>query len=162
MIVRAARAGDGAAICAITNPIIRETLITFTTCERSAGDVETDIARRGDRFLVAETEGVVLGFATYGAFRAGPGYAHTAEHSIQLAPAVRGRGVGRALMRRLIEVARADDIRTLVAGISAANTAGIAFHTAIGFREVGRMAEVGFKSGQWLDLVLMQKNLAEA
>jgi phosphinothricin acetyltransferase len=62
-------------------------------------------------------------------------------------------------MARLEDVARADDIRVLVAGVSGANAGAVAFHAAIGFREVGRMPKVGRKWGQWLDLVLMQKDL---
>ncbi len=160
MIVRPAIAADARSICAITNPIIRETLITFTTRERLESEVAEEIAKKGARFLVAEDQGAVLGFASYGPFRSGPGYVHTAEHSIQLSAQARGKGVGRELMSRLEDVARQDRIHVLIAGVSAANFDGIAFHQSMGFSEVGRMSQVGRKFDQWLDLVLMQKKLA--
>ncbi|MCB1312051.1 MAG: N-acetyltransferase [Sedimentitalea sp.] len=160
MILRAARPEDAAAVCAIANPIIRDTLITFTTRERMAQDVARQIAERGAAFLVAERGGAVAGFATYGPFRSGPGYAASREHTVQLVPEARGRGLGRALMARLEAVASGEGIHVLIAGISAANPAAIAFHAALGYAEVGRMPEVGRKQGRWLDLVLMQKILA--
>lgn len=159
MIIRSARAADAAAICGIWNRIIRDSLVTFTTDEKSEASVAADLSEGGDAFLVAETAGEVAGFATFGAFRSGPGYAFTAEHSIQLAPGARGRGIGRALMARLEEVASAAGVHSLIAGVSGANPGGIAFHAAIGFAEVARLPEVGFKNGRWLDLVLMQKFL---
>lgn len=159
MILRRARAADATAICAISNPIIRDTLITFTTEQKTPEGVAAEIAARGPAYLVGEIEGQVLGFASYGAFRAGPGYARSAEHSVQLAPQARGRGMGRALMARLADVAAENGVHVLVAGISGANPDGIAFHAALGFAKVGRLPEVGYKAGRWLDLVLMQKIL---
>ncbi|SDW65003.1 phosphinothricin acetyltransferase [Ruegeria halocynthiae] len=157
MIIRQARLEDAPAIAAITNAIIRDTLVTFTTVERGADAIAADIEARGNSYLVAEQDGQVVGFATYGPFRAGPGYARCAEHTIQLAPAGRGHGAGRALMSALERVARRAGIHVLIAGISSTNPAAIEFHSAIGFRQVGRMPEVGRKWDQWLDLVLMQK-----
>lgn len=160
MIIRPAMGADAPAIARITNAIIRESLITFTTDERSTTQITEDITVRGTGFLVAEHDGQVVGFATYAPFRAGPGYAQTREHSIQLSPDARGKGVGRALMQALEETARTDGVHVLVAGISSANPGAVAFHAALGFSQVGRMPEVGFKWGQWLDLVLMQKILS--
>lgn len=159
MRIRPAVAADAAAICAILNPIIRDTTVTFTTDPRRPEEVAAEIAERLPAFLVAEADGRVIGYATYGAFRKGSGYAATAEHSVHLAPEARGRGAGRALMAGLELVARAAGIHVLVAGISGSNAAGMAFHARLGFTETGRMAEVGRKNGQWLDLVLMQKVL---
>lgn len=160
MNIRQAQAADAAAIVDITNAVIRDTLITFTTTERSVDSVSADIEARGPGYLVAEKNGRVLGFATFGPFRSGPGYAQSREHTIQLAPEIRGQGVGRALMRALEAAARAEGVHVLVAGISSANPGAIAFHAALGFTQVGCMPEVGFKWGKWLDLVLMQKILA--
>ena len=160
MIVRDARVADADEIAGITNAIIRDTLITFTTAERQPSDIAEEITHRGNAFWVAEADGHVMGFATYSAFRGGPGYRYTAEHSIQIADAARGQGVGRALMQRLEQGAIQNGIHVLVAGISSANPGAVSFHAALGFRQVGHMPGVGFKSGQWLDLVLMQKNLA--
>ncbi|WP_299885770.1 GNAT family N-acetyltransferase [uncultured Ruegeria sp.] len=160
MNIRQARFEDAGSITSITNTIIRETLATFTTNERSAESIVADIKTRGPGFLVAEHEGEVVGFATYGPFRSGPGYAQCREHSIQLAPEVRGSGLGRLLMTKLQEAAQAERVHVLIAGISSANPAAVAFHAALGFAEVGHLPEVGFKWGQRLDLVLMQKILS--
>ncbi len=159
MTVRAARPEDAGAVAAITNAIIRDTLVTFTTLERRPEEIAADIVERGPAFLVCEQAGRVVGFATYGPFRRGPGYAHTVEHSVQLAPTAHGQGLGRALMAQLEETARAEGHHVMVGGISAANPGGLAFHAAIGFAEVGRMPQVGRKQGRWLDLVLVQKIL---
>ena len=161
-LIRQADLEDAEAIARIANDMIRDTLITFTNDEKTPAALRDVIGERGLRYLVAEIDGQVVGFATYGAFRGGQGYRHTAEHSVQLAPAAQGRGLGRRLMARLVDVARADGIHVLVAGVSGANPGGIAFHASLGFAEVGRMPQVGRKWGQWLDLVLMQKVLSEA
>jgi len=161
VIVRQATAADAEGIAQITNQIIRDTLFTFTTQEKSPELVAAEIARKGARFQVAEEDGEILGFASLGAFRAGPGYSWTCEHTIYLAQGARGRGLGRTLIATIEDVARAEGIHVLVAGISAANAAAMAFHAAMGFGEVGRLPQVGRKAGQWLDLVLMQKILAD-
>lgn len=159
MTIRQATSADVAAIVAIANHYVRETLVTFTTDPRTPDGVAADIVGRAPAYLVAEVQGKVAGFATYGVFRAGPGYACTREHTILLDPAARGRGLGRALMARLEQVARDAGVHVLVGGVSGANPEGLAFHAAIGFVETGRMPQVGYKAGQWLDLVLMQKIL---
>lgn len=159
MTIRPARPSDAAAIAALHNPVIRDTTITFTTQERTEDAVARQIAERGAAFVVAETAGKLTGFATFGPFRTGPGYAATCEHTVILAESARGRGLGRALMARLTEVAAAQGKHVMVAAISGANTGAIAFHAALGFAEVGRMPEVGRKNGVWLDLVLMQRRL---
>lgn len=161
-MIRQANAEDAAALAAIWTPIIRDTLITFNPVQKTPGEIAETIAQKTAQdlpFLVAEDGGRVLGFATYGPFRAGAGYAHTMEHTIILAPEARGRGLGRALLAALERYGAARGVHVLVAGVSAANPAGVAFHAAAGYVEVGRMPQVGFKQDQWLDLVLMQKLL---
>lgn len=160
-MIRAATAADCAAIAAIWNPIIRDTAITFTNLEKTEAGLAQILAEKtaaGFPFLVA-AEGDVLGFATYGTFRNGPGYARTAEHTILLGPQARGRGVGRALMTALEDHARRRAIHSLWAGVSGENPAGRAFHSAIGYAEVAVLPQVGWKFGRWLDLVLMRKIL---
>jgi phosphinothricin acetyltransferase len=162
MRLRPATGGDVPAIREIWNAVIRDTLITFNPVEKTEEELAALIAAKaglGHPFLVAELDGQVTGFATYGQFRGGAGYARTMEHTIILAPASRGRGVGRVLMAALEEHARAAGVHSIFAGVSAANEAGVAFHAALGYAEVARLREVGRKAGQWLDLVLMQKFL---
>lgn len=157
--IRQAQPQDAASIAAIANTLIRDTLFTFTTQERRPEEIATRLQEDPKPFLLAERDGRALGFATYGAFRSGPGYRHTQEHSIQLLPEAQGRGLGRALMAQLEEAARAREVHVLVAGISSANPKAVGFHSAIGFTRTGLMPQVGHKWGQWLDLILMQKRL---
>ena len=159
MIVRPAQEADALAIVAIWNAVIADTAVTFTTEPKTEAGIAADIAARGEGFLVLDREAEVLGFATYFPFRGGPGYAFTMEHSIQLAPAAQGQGGGRALMERLEQVARQAGIHSLWAGVSGENPRGVAFHARMGFAEVARLPEVGWKFGRWMDLVLMQKML---
>lgn len=159
MILRPARAADAAGILAIANPIIETTAITFTTDLKTPEGVRADIAGAGGAYLVAERDGAVLGYATCFAFRKGPGYARTMEHSLGLAPEARGQGLGRALMAALEEVARSAGVHSLFAGVSGENPGGVSFHAAVGYHEVARLPEVGYKFGRWMDLVLMQKFL---
>lgn len=161
-MIRPALPSDCAAVAAFWNPMIRDTMVTFNSVEKTEEELHGTLAskaRDGYPFLVAEEEGRVLGFATYGQFRGGVGYAHTMEHTIILAPAARGRGLGRALMAAIEEHARARGAHSMIAGVSGANPPGIAFHAAMGYAQVAVVPEVGYKAGQWLDLVLMQKLL---
>lgn len=162
MEIRPATSSDCAAIAAIWNPVIRDTACTFTTQQKTPSGLGALIDEKRANampFLVAELDGGIAGFATYGQFRAGPGYARTMEHSIILAPDARGRGIGRALMGALEACARDQGVHSLWAGVSAENEAGVAFHKAIGYREMARLPEVGRKFGRWMDLILLQKIL---
>ncbi|MFN4099125.1 MAG: GNAT family N-acetyltransferase, partial [Pararhodobacter sp.] len=145
------------AIAGFWNPLIRETAVTFNPVEKSVPDIAAMIGER-QAFLVAAADDV-LGFATYAQFRSGPGYAFVQEHTIILSPSARGLGLGRALMAALEVMARDHGHHAMIGGVSGSNPAGIAFHTALGYREVGRLPQVGWKLGQWHDLVLMQKLL---
>lgn len=153
MQVRAAQEADYPAVAALWNHFIRHTLQTFTTEEKTV-----DGLARLLRIFVAEDSGV-LGFACYFPFRSGPGYARSIEHSVYVAPEAQGRGAGNALMEVLEQDAASYGYHTLIAGISGANPGGVAFHEKRGFAHVGRLPEVGFKEGRYLDLVLMQKIL---
>jgi len=161
--IRHARPGDASGIAAVWNPVIRDTLATFTDRERSAGEVAAlmrERAEAGHPWLVAEGEDrAVIGFSTCAQFRAGPGYAHTLEHTILIRPEATGRGVGSALIGALAEAAAARGARSLIGGISAENPRAIAFHGRRGFAVVGRIPDAGRKFGRWLDLVLMQRRL---
>ncbi|WP_102225200.1 GNAT family N-acetyltransferase [Acidimangrovimonas sediminis] len=162
-MIRPAVAGDAAAVAAFWNPVIRDTAVTFNPVEKTVEELVRTFAEKaaaGLAFLVAVEGEAVLGFASYGQFRAGAGYARSMEHTVILAPEARGRGVGRALMAAIEDHARAGGAHSMIAGVSAENPAGRAFHAAIGYREVAVVPEVGFKFGRWMDLVLMQKMLS--
>ncbi|MEM1302236.1 MAG: N-acetyltransferase family protein [Pseudomonadota bacterium] len=155
MILRRARDADLGAVADIWNDVIRNTLQTFTTAEKTVAGLAAL-----DPILVAEIDGAIAGFAVYFPFRSGPGYARTIEHSIYLRPSARGQGVGRSLMAALEQHAKEAGFHVLISGMSAANPDGIRFHEKIGFKVVGRLSEVGYKNGQYIDLVLAQKILS--
>ena len=159
MIIRQATAQDAADIAAVWNAEIRDGVSTFNSVEKTLAEVEEMIAQRGAATQVAHEGKSFLGFVTYGQFRGGIGYRHSVEHTIYLTPAAKGRGVGRALMARIYEVARGEGHHIMVAGIGGENADAIGFHTALGFKEVGRMPEVGRKFDRWMTLVLMQREL---
>jgi L-amino acid N-acyltransferase YncA len=160
--LRPASAADADAICAIWNPIIRDTVVTFNPVERNPADIVTMITDRqgaGHAFIIAEAGGHILGFATYAQFRAGLGYARSMEHTINLSPGARGRGVGAHLLQGIEVHARAYGHHVMVAAITGGNVGSIRFHAVHGYRQVGRMPQVGWKFDQHHDLVLMQKIL---
>ncbi|WP_054462110.1 GNAT family N-acetyltransferase [Phaeobacter sp. 11ANDIMAR09] len=157
--IRHAQPRDSASIAEIANAMIRDTLFTFTSQERQPQEIAARLEQDLTPFLVAERGGRILGFATYSAFRSGPGYRHTQEHSIQLRPEAQGHGLGRALMGQLEKEARTREVHVLVAGISSANPKALKFHRAIGYTQTGFLPQVGRKFNQWLDLILMQKQL---
>ncbi len=160
MNVRLARHEDASSIGDLWNAVIRETLITFNSVEKSDNEITEMIAQGPTRVFVAENSGKVVGFATYGQFRAGAGYSRTMEHSIYLRSEARGSGLGRALMQAVTSDAAERGAHSLFAGVSSANPDGVSFHAAMGFELVATLQEVGFKWGQWLDLHLMQKRLS--
>ena len=101
-------------------------------------------------------DGRLLGFGTFGPFRAWPAYRYTVEHSLYVERDSRGRGVGRQLLTELIARARARQLHTLIGGIDADNAPSIALHRSMGFERCGRLHQVGFKFGRWLDLEFYQ------
>ncbi|MBR3370193.1 MAG: N-acetyltransferase [Rhodobacteraceae bacterium] len=162
LTLRDATPDDAASICAIWNPIIRDTVITFNPVERSPAEIAAMIRDRqgaGHAFLLAQSGAQVLGFASYAQFRGGLGYARCMEHTINLQDAARGQGAGRALLLALEDHARRAGNHVMVGAVTASNVASVAFHAALGYATVGTMPQVGWKFGQFHDLVLMQKIL---
>jgi phosphinothricin acetyltransferase len=106
--------------------------------------------------LVAGEADAVSGFATYGPFRAWPAYKYSVEHSVYVDPAVHRQGIGSALVRAVLDEARARDVHVVMAGITSDNGVSLRLHERLGFKEVAHIPEVGFKFGRWLDLKLLQ------
>ena len=120
------------------------------------------ILRAGWPFLVGEAEGTVLAYAYVTQFRDRAAYRFTAEDSIYVHPAHMGRGIGKALLKALIEGSAQYGFRTIIAVIGGAEPASIELHSRCGFVEVGRLKAVGWKKERWLDSVYMQLELSEA
>ena len=160
-MIRRASEAEAGAIAGIWNAYIRDTAVTFNSAEKSPDDVAAMIRDRdaaGFATFILEGATGIAGFASYSQFRGGVGYARSMEHTILLAPGMRGGGLGRALMQAVEDHARAGGAHCLM-GVSAENPAGRAFHARMGFAEVATLRQVGFKFGRHMDLVLMQKFL---
>jgi L-amino acid N-acyltransferase YncA len=161
--IRAAGAADILAISRIYAHAVRHGTASF---ELEPPD-EAEMARRqrallegGFPYLVAELDGVVAGYAYAGPYRARPAYRFSVEDSIYVAAEAHRRGVGRALLDRLIVESEARGFRQMIAVIGdSAQLSSIELHRAAGFRLIGAIESVGFKFGRWLDSVLMQRPL---
>jgi phosphinothricin acetyltransferase len=111
--------------------------------------------------IIAEENGQVIGFGTFGIFRPWDGYQFSVEHSIYLDKNSRGRGSGKKIMKELIHLAKERGFHTMIAGIDANNAKSLKFHHDFGFQEVGRFNQIGYKFEKWLDLIFMQLFLKE-
>jgi phosphinothricin acetyltransferase len=114
----------------------------------------------GWSWLVARDDTGVLGFAYYAQTKDRSAYRFTAETSVYVREDVRGQGVGKALVGRLIEDATAGGFRQMVAVIGdSENVGSIGVHASLGFARAGVLRAVGLKFGRWLDVVTMQRKL---
>jgi len=157
---------DVPAILEIYNWAIRETTAAWTTRQETLDDRLSWFEGRRDQDLpvlvAADADGTVLGFASYGPFRPKEGYRLTVEHTVYVDPAAQRRGIGRALLERLVEIAASRGVHMMIGAVDGDNAASIGLHEALGFKVAGRLPEVGTKFGRWLDLVLVAKVLGEA
>lgn len=160
--IRPAGPEEDAAILAIRNREIREGYALWIEREDTPEGMRAwREARQAQGFpvLAAIAEGRVLGYGTYGPFRASPGYRETVEHSLYVVPEAQGRGLGKALLAALEAEARAQGLHAMVGGIDAENAVSIGLHRALGFVETARMPEVGLKFGSRRTLAFLQKIL---
>ena len=163
MKVRAAEAHDAGAIAAIYAHYVATSPATFDEAAPGASAFARKvegIRSAGLPFLVADDGGAVAGYAYLTPYRERSAYRHTVENSVYVAPDARGRGVGRALLDRLLGEGQRAGVREVIAVIAATDAAAsVALHRACGFREAGRFEAVGFKHGAWHDTILMQRSL---
>jgi phosphinothricin acetyltransferase len=163
MDIRDAAPPDLPFILRVFNQAILETTSTWRIRPTTLADRAAWLDERrccGFPVLIAELDGVALGFASYGPFRPWEGYRFTVEHSIYVDRPSRGRGVGTALLDELTRRAAAAGHHAMVAGVAADNAVSIRLHERAGFVQAGRLTEVGRKFERWLDLVFMQLMLA--
>jgi L-amino acid N-acyltransferase YncA len=160
--IRPATEADLPAILAIYNDAVINTAAIWND---DIVDLDNRVAwfrtRTGQGFpvLVAVVGETVLGYASYGDFRAFQGYRFTVENSIYVATSARGKGAGSALLSALVDAAKEQGKHMMVAGIEAGNDVSLRLHEKQGFVETARMPELGFKFGRYLDLVFLQKTL---
>lgn len=163
--VRPSATGDLPAITEIYAHHVRHGLASF---EETPPDVAEMTRRRaavlaaGYRYLVAERDGRVVGYAHAAPYRTRPAYRNSVETTVYVAPDGMRRGVGRALLAALIEICTAEGYRQMVAVVGdTGNDASIGLNEALGFARVGRLRAIGFKFGRWVDSVILQRALGD-
>ncbi len=159
MQIRPATENDLDEILEIHNTAVRDSLAIWTETEETRADRAAWLAAHqeaGEPVLIADVDGRVAGYATYGRFRPKTGYRYSVENSVYVHTDFHRQGIGRMLMVELIAQARAAGIHVMVAGIEAGNSASIELHRKLGFEEPVVVREVGTKFGQWLDLAFMR------
>lgn len=165
-LVRPAAPQDLAEIAEIYTYYVTDTVITFEETPPPPGYWQQrlhELTDRGLPFLVAEAAGNVAGYAYAAPWRPKPAYRHTVENSIYLAPGRTGQGIGGALLAELVDRCAEADVRQIMAVIAdTGDDTSPRLHRRYGFTQVGRLTQVGFKHGKWLDTVLMQRSLPSA
>jgi L-amino acid N-acyltransferase YncA len=163
--IRAANPGDAAGVHAIYAPVVRDTVISFEYDAPDVGEMRSRIAKVQDAgypWLVADDDGVVIGYAYAGPFRSRTAYDWTCEVSVYIHHDHRGRGIGALLYGKLFAVLRRQGFRVAIAGATWPNRASEALHLRFGFRQVGLFPGIGWKQGAWHDVIFWQLDLADA
>lgn len=163
-LIRDATPADMVAVAAIYGREVLEGVATFEETPPSAEALTgrlADVRRHGLPWLVADLDGQVTGYGYASPFRSRAAYRYAVESSIYVDPAFQGRGQGVALMDRIIGHCRDMGLRQVIAAISGTdNHASFLLHEKLGFRPVGVYRRVGWKMGDWRDVVLLQLDLA--
>ena len=161
-MIREAITEDLQDILAIYNDAIVNSTAVYTYQTQTIEDRRNWFQQKkeeGFPVLVYELDNKVVGFATFGPFRAWPAYKYSIEHSIYVDKNYRKKGIGTALLKELIAVANEREYMTLIAGIDADNEKSIAMHKNFGFELVGTIQKAGYKFNRWLNLSFYQLEL---
>lgn len=161
-MIRPATHNDLEEILSIYNDAIVNTTAVYSYQAQTIEDRKAWFEQKqadGYPVIVFEVEGHVAGFATFGPFRAWPAYKYSIEHSVYVNTDYRKQGIGRMLLQAVIDLAKAGDYKTLVAGIDAANDKSIWLHEKLGFTHSGTVRNAGYKFERWLDLAFYQLDL---
>lgn len=164
LTIRPATSDDCTAIAAIYAPAVLAGTTSFELEPPDAAEMRRRmraLVDGGFPYLAAERGGTVVGYAYAGPYRTRPAYRYTVENSVYVAPQAQRGGIGRTLMTALIEASAARGFRQMLAviGDSPNQPGSVGLHKACGFVEVGRLPEVGYKFGRWLDTLIMQRAL---
>lgn len=160
--IRLAVVADAPALRAIYNDAVEHSTATFDLVPRSLDEQRAWLAARSGAFaaiVAVDDAGDVVGFASLSPYKERAAYRTTVEDSIYVRGDQQGRGVGKQLLRHLIEVAEASGFHAVMARIEASGTASRALHAACGFELVGIEREVGRKFNRWLSVAVMQRLL---
>ncbi len=161
MAIRLATPKDAAAITAIYTPFVTDTVVTFEKIAPTVAEMAQRIQSTLPQFpyLVWEEQGVVVGYAYAGRAGVRQGFDWSCELSVYLAPAARGKGIGKQLYQALLSLLTAQGYHCAVGRVALPNDSSERLHQALGFAAVGVHEKIGFKRGQWIDLKLYQKQL---
>jgi len=156
--LRPATLDDVGVINDIYNHYVRTSPATFQVVESTIVERQAWLTQRSDAHpvIVAERDGRVIAWGDLSPFHARCAYGHTVTNALYVHHEHHGRGVGKAVIERLIELARRHGHHTIIALIAHVREPSIKLHEKYGFVEVGRLREVGHKFDQWLDVVYMQ------
>jgi phosphinothricin acetyltransferase len=159
--LRPAGVADAGAINEIYNHYVVNSTCTFQTEPSTDEERRTWIEARGPEHpvIVAQEGPVIVGWGALSAFHPRQAYSPTVADAVYVRDAERYRGIGTTILARLVELAREQAHHTIVARISADEEPSRRLHSRFGFREVGRLVEVGRKFGRWLDVVYVQLSL---
>ena len=163
-MIRDATIHDCPRISEIYNEAVRTSTASFALVEESLADREAWFAQHGPEHpvFVAEVDGEVAGWASISRYQVRGGYRFTVESSIYIASSYHRRGIGLALMERVLSTARELGYHSIIAGITAEQTASVGLHERLGFTKVAHFREVGHKFDRWLDVVQYQLMLEPA
>jgi L-amino acid N-acyltransferase YncA len=162
MLIRDATSADVQAIVAIYNDVVANTTAIYDERPSTFDERQTWFEgrrRQGLPVLVAELDGEVVGFSSFGEWRSRWGYRYTVEHSVHVRADCRGRGFGRALIEALFPRAAALGMHMMIGHIDSAATASLRLHEKLGFTPIGTFREVGQLRDGWLSVVAVQRKI---
>jgi phosphinothricin acetyltransferase len=159
LTIRKAKLADLAAITEIYNDAVLTTVATFDTEPKTLGERKTWFTNHDSKhpIIVAEQDGIVVGWASLGKWSERQGYADTAEVSIYVEKEHRGGGIGGKLLKAIVKEGQTAGLHTLIAQIVEGNEPSLKLAKQEGFQNVGILREVGCKFGKLLDVQVMQK-----
>jgi L-amino acid N-acyltransferase len=150
----------GRAILAIFNEAIATSTALYEYEPRTLSTVETWFKTKAEQNYpimgMEDSNGNLMGFATYGTFRPYAAFQYSVEHSVYVDAKFRNQGIGKRLLQELILLAQQQNYHTMIGGIDGSNQISIKLHQSLGFAHCGSIKEVGFKFDRWLDLEFYQ------
>lgn len=160
-LIRSATPDDLEAINAIYNHYVEHSTCTYQTVPTTSQERRDWFDAHGPEHpvIVAEEDGVMVGWGSLSRFHPRQAYGHSVEDSVYLHHDHQGKGHGSLLLGELLRLARDLGHHTVLGGIDADQKGSIALHAKFGFEKVSHLKEVGFKQGRWLDVIWMQKML---